>query len=526
MRVNFQMLLTVVLLLAALILGNYVSTRHFRRVDLTATGSYTLSAATKKMLADVDDAITIKAYFSEKFPPAILALRRDVWDLLAEIEAAGHGKVTVEYLDPKDDQELVGQLEKLGVRPDPIQILDKDQVEAVQVYKSIVLYHADKKEVIPSLISINDLEYNIAVAIKKLSMKELPTVAFLGYKDGPSTFNELAQSAAELKKLYDVDTAVVTGGKPIPDSVKTLVVVRPKDLTPRECYEVDQFLMRGGKAFILVDGMTVDVRQNPPVPSPVTSGMEEMLEAYGVKVNKDLVYDVSCERVQVQVRPGMRMASMYPPLVSAVYQNFDRSSPIVSRISQLVLPWVSSLELTASARDGKTVAELIKSTEQAWTPQPPEVAPDKIKRPEPTELKQCLLAVSLAGKFKSAWAGKPEPPEESAPPPTAKPEPKKERKDEGETRIVVVGDADFVMPDFNSPGGTRFMLNAVDWLTLDDSLIQIRTKSDKVKPFPKFDDTQRTWFRAINIGLAPVVITVLGFVRFFFRRRRIAAAAA
>lgn len=524
MRVNAQMLVTVLLLLVALVLGNYVSTRHFRRVDLTANGAYTLSDATRKILASVDDAITIKAYFSEKFPTALLPLRRDVLDLLAEIKAAGHGLVTVEFVDPKDDSELVGQLEKLGVRPDPIQILEKDQVQAVQVYKSIVLYHADKKEVVPSLMTISDLEYNIAVAIKKLSMKELPTVAFLGYKDGPSALTDLAQTAAELKKLYDVDTAVVTGGKAIPDTVRTLIVVRPKNLTPREAYEVDQFLMRGGKAMFLVDGMTVDLRQNPPTPEAVTTGMEEMLEAYGVKVEKNLVFDRSCERVQVQVRPGMRMMAVYPPLVSAIYQDFDRTCPIVARISQIVFPWVSSLSLTDKAREGKQLFELIKSTDQAWTPQPPPLAPDAIKPPDPKDLKQCLLAVALAGKLQSGWAGKPEPPEESAP--AGKPEAKKEKKDEGETRIVVVGDSDFVMPDFNSPGGTQFLLNAVDWLTLDDSLIQIRTKSDKAKPFPKFDDRGRNWFRAVNIALAPILITILGLVRFLLRQRRTASATA
>ena len=521
MRHAYQSLLTIVLLLAVLVMGNFLSTRHFVRADLTEKGNYTLSAATRKMLDGVDDAITIKAYFSQKFPPALLPMRRDVEDLLAEIKASGHGLVTVEFLDPAGDDDLVADLEKLGVRSDPVEIVEKDQVQAVNVYKSIVLYHADKKEVVPSLTSVQDLEYHLAVAIKKLSLAELPTVAFLGFKDGPSTFDELAMLKDELKKLYDVDTAVVTGGRPIDDGVKTLVVIRPRGLSPREAYEVDQFLMRGGKAIFLVDGMTVDVRQNPPRPEPVTSGLEEVLAAVGVSVEKKLVFDPSCEMVRVQVRPGVQVPARYPPLVSAVFQFFNHESPLVSRISKIAFPWVSPLVLT-EGRSGKEVIELIHSTDRAWMPaEPIELAPDKIPPPRsPEQVGSRLLAVALSGESRSAWADRPAPPPES-PPDAKKPEP--EQRSSGTTRVVVVGDSDFIGRDFLNAGGLRFFLNAVDWLTLDDSLIAIRTKSEKARPLPQMDDGQRRRFRILNYALAPIFITLFGIGRHVVRRRRQAA---
>lgn len=522
MSPRLNALLTLALLAIALGLGNYISTRRFVRHDLTEKGLYTLSDATRTLLSQVDDAITIKAYFSENFPPALLPLRRDVLDLLSEIKAEGRGLVTVELLDPEKDgdPELVKELEKLGIGPDPVQILEKDQVQAVNVYKSIVIYHADKKEAVASLTGVQDLEYNLAVAIKKLSLEELPTVAFLGFKDAPSTFDVLAPLVPEVKKLYDLGTAVVTGGKVVDADVETLMVVRPRELSEAEAYQVDQFVMRGGKALFCVDGMDVDLRANPPEPKSLTTGLEGLLEAYGVKVEKSLVFDPSCETVSVQVRPGVRIPSLYPPFVSAVFQNLNSESPIVARISRMSFPFVAPVVLTDEARRDKVVTELVRSTPEAWVPvQPVELAPAKIARPSPSQVGQRLLAVAISGKFRSAWAGKTPPP--AAPDPAAK-TPPPEHRNEGESRIVVVGDSDFLSQEFMNPGGTRLFMNSLDWLTLDDSLTRIRTKSDQVRPLPQMTDEQRTRFRVVNIGLAPAVATALGIARFGMRRRRMA----
>ncbi len=513
MRFSFQATLTVVLVGALLVLANFVSTRHFHRLDLTEHQQFTLSEGTLNLLANVDDAITIKAIFSTKFPTELLPLRRDVADLLAEIKANGHGLVTVEYEDPADDEDRKSELAKIGVHADPIQIYKKDQAEAVNVYKSIVIYHADKKEVIPSVMQVGGIEYNIAVAIRKLTMKELPTVAFLGFKNGPSTFTDLKDLATELKKLYDVDTAPVTGGKAIDSSIKTVVVVKPKDLQPAEAYQLDQYILGGGHAIFLVDGIDLDLRQNPPTTSVVHSGLDEMLEAYGVKVEPSVVFDLSCETVSVQVRQGVRVAMPYPPLIAAIYQFFNRESPLTSRISKISFPWASPLTLTAAAKKGKKLVELIKSTPKAWVPESMELAPGKTPKPSADELGQRLLAVSLSGIFESAWADKPPPESESG-------ETASEQRKTGTSRILVIGDSDFILPQFRSPGGVRFFLNAVDWMTLDDSLIDIRTKGAEAVPLPHLEEEQKRWFRILVIGLAPLLCTLFGFVRFAYRRRR------
>ena len=522
MRARLQDLLTLFLLTCALGLGNFISTRHFTRWDLTETKRYTLSDATRDILDEVDDAITIKAYFTEEFPAALKPMRRDVEALLAEIKAEGRGLVTVEYLDPKveNDAELNAELEKLGIGSDPVQIIEQDQVQALEIHKSIVLYHADRKEVVPSLQGVTDLEYNIAVALKKLTLWEPPTVSFLGFKEGPSTFTDLAQLEPEVKKLYDVGTAVVTGGKPIESDNTTLMVVRPKGLSEAEAYQIDQFLLGGGKAIFAMDGMSVDMSQQPPKPEPVKTGLEKMLAAYGVKVEPSLVFDPSCETVAIQVRPGVQRPARYPPLVTAIYQNFNPESPIVSRISRIPFPWVSPITLTEAAREGKEVVDLISSTDQAWLPTPPiELAPDRIPPPHPTQIGQRRLAVALTGTFQSAWATGPPP----LPEPDAK-NPQPPHRTEGDTRIVLVGDSDFLMANFQSPGGLRFFMNAVDWLTLDDSLIRIRTKSAQARPLPKMDESEKRRFRWTVYLLAPVVVTGFGLARFWVRRRRQATA--
>ena len=58
----------IVLFVAILVVINLLSEQFFFRLDLTEEQQYTLSDATKDILRDLDEPITVKAYFSKDLP--------------------------------------------------------------------------------------------------------------------------------------------------------------------------------------------------------------------------------------------------------------------------------------------------------------------------------------------------------------------------------------------------------------------------------------------------------------------------
>jgi ABC-type uncharacterized transport system involved in gliding motility auxiliary subunit len=55
--------------LAIIVVVNLISEQMFFRLDFTSDKQYTLSKATKDLLEELNDVITITAYYSEDLPP-------------------------------------------------------------------------------------------------------------------------------------------------------------------------------------------------------------------------------------------------------------------------------------------------------------------------------------------------------------------------------------------------------------------------------------------------------------------------
>ena len=89
-------------------------------------------------------------------------------------------------------------------------------------------------------------------------------------------------------------------------------------------------------------------------------------------------------------------------------------------------------------------------------------------------------------------------------------------------RIVLVGDADFLTDQFTREGSPNlaFGLNTVDWLTQDEALISIRTKSRLPAPLQFPDDGARTRVRYFNLIGMPLFVGIFAIIRLFLRRRR------
>ena len=511
---------------------NFLSSHRFIRADLTADKRYTISQSTKKVLKRLDDIVTIDAYFSRQ-PARIAQLRQSVRDMLEEYRAFSKN-LQINFIDPATgDEAQKQQLRFIGIPEMQINIIEKDKAEIANVYMGIAILYADKKEVLPVVQTTANLEYDLTSAILKVTSKEIKTIGFLTGHDELDVFGQaFGPLRQELSKQYDVRKVPIEADKAIDADVATLVVAGPKkELTKREKYEIDQFIMRGGRALFLVDPVLIQYEGLNV--SSLTTGLNDLLEHYGVKLNDNLVLDVSMDQLTysqgfMTVTTGyayfIKVLKQYQYRTGETSDGLSKDSIITNQLESLTFPWAGSLELIPNVDAPVEAIALAKTSRGGWTAQSPyNISPTNRQFQPPASVQQAhTVAISLSGVFKSFYAGKAIPPAESSEPDevvTAKPaeEERTTKTDSETTQIVVVGNSQFLQQGRRD--GQLFFLNTVDWLTLGEELINIRSHGVTNRPLKEVSESEKFFLKFISIAGVPILVVAFGLVRFFLRRR-------
>ncbi|MDZ7670412.1 MAG: Gldg family protein [Gammaproteobacteria bacterium] len=167
------------------------------RADVTEGNIYSISDATRSYLAQLQEPLLIRGYFSNQTHPLLAPLVPQMRDLLNEYAVVGGDNVRVEVIDPARNPELEEEANsKYGIRPVPFQVSDRYQSSLVNSYFDVLVSYGDEYEVLSfrDLIEVKvageqDLdvrlrnpEYDITRTIKKV---------LYGFQGGGSIFDNL-----------------------------------------------------------------------------------------------------------------------------------------------------------------------------------------------------------------------------------------------------------------------------------------------------------------------------------------------
>ena len=522
----------ILVVLGIVVLVNFLSSRRFIRADLTEDKRYTISQSTKKVLDRLDDIVTIDVYFSRQ-PPRVAQIRQSVRDMLEEYRAFSKN-LQISFIDPAAEDEAEKQkLRFMGIPEVQVNVIEKDKAEVANVYMGIAILYEDKKEVLPVVQTTANLEYDLTSAILKVTSEEVKTVGFLSGHDEVDVFDQaFGPLRQELSKQYDVRKVPIDTGEAIDADVATLIIAGPKkELTEREKYEIDQFIMRGGRALFLIDPILIQYEGLSV--SPLKTGLNDLLEHYGVRLNDNLVLDVSMGQLTysqgfMTVTTGyayfIRVLKEYQYRTGETSAGLSQDSIITNQLESLTLHWASSLELLPQEGASVEAIALAKTSKGGWTAQSPyNISPTNRQFQPPASMQQAhTVAVSLSGTFKSFYAGKAIPSVESSESDegvTAKPaeEERTTKTDSEATQIVVVGNSQFLQQ--GQRDARLFFLNTVDWLTLGEELINIRSHGATNRPLKEISENEKFFLKFISIAGVPILVIAFGLVRFFLRRR-------
>jgi ABC-type uncharacterized transport system involved in gliding motility auxiliary subunit len=461
---------SVIVVLAILVGINWIGNRQNKRWDLTASGVFTLSEQTKKVLQTLPNPVNIKVFAKgEDFDRY-----RDKLDEFQYVSK----KVNVEYIDVYKRPAVAEQYQ-------------------IQQEGTVVFEYGGRTE-----RATNDSEQDLANALIKAVQGKEKTVYFVqghGEKDTTGSdrtgFNGITQALKT--DNFKVELLALAQKNAVPDDATVVVVAGPRaDYLPGEIDMLRAYLKKGGRLLVLLD---------PPAraDSPQLTNLASLLHEWGIQAGNDVVVDVSGIGRLIGTDASVPVAVNYP------------AHPAVERFNLMTAyPLARSIVPVSGGVDGRTAQTIIETSPNSWAESDVKtlLATGKVGRDEKQGDKPGPISLAAA-----VSATAPEPP------PAPKPANQVEASDDAETkkpetRLVVIGDSDFAANGFlGLPGSRDLFLNVTNWLAGQENMIAIRPREAQDRRLAMNADQQRRvmW---LTIFIIPGLIIVTG-IHTWWRRR-------
>ncbi|MCI0474531.1 MAG: GldG family protein, partial [Ignavibacteria bacterium] len=510
-------LIKLAIIIGIIIAVNVISTRIFTRIDLTKNSTYTLSPISREVVANLQDNLVIKAFFSDNLPAPYNTLRRQVQDFLNDYRSYSNGNLNYEFLNPvgeDDNNELQKEAQKFGIQPVQVQVIDNDKMEVKRAYLGIVFLYEGKQEVIPVIQSVSNLEYDITSTIKKLTTENKKKIGFT-QGNGENDYTKYNNIMMSLSAQYDVVPVNMSQSKSIPPDISTLIVMAPKAEVPEwQKFLLDQFIMKGGNVAFLVNKVVPNFQQQIAIGDQVNVNLDDMFSSYGIVLKNDLVRDAQCAPVQVQSAIGFPIQISYPyfPNVS----NINREISAFKNIPSVVLTFVSSLDMNAANGKNIKAVPLLTTSDKSGIAEGFYLLNieqfQNLRKTQYDSLfntKNIVVGAVYEGNFTSHYSGKPIPQDTTqGSQPYSGAQLTNSQKS---SKIVVIGDGDFANEEQRPPKeNITFFINLVDYLADDAGLTQIRSKDVSEAPIEAVTDGTKKFIKYFNLIFPPAAVLLLG----------------
>jgi len=549
-----------------IILINFIGSIAHSRFDLTKEGRYSLSEASKHLLGSIDDYVYIEVFLEGDFPAGIERLSLETKQILSEFKSQNN-LVQFTFINPtestdeKTRNEIIKQLYEKGLDPTSLQVKDGDSyTEKIIVPGAIVKYGS--KEVAVQLLknqiaaspdqnleqSIRELEYEFTNAIKQLRTPLKPSIALLtghGELEGV----DIEDLTLSLTQQYSVDKIDLRefevdslGNPDLAQKLrdlklkKLLLIAKPiSKFQNLDKYFIDQYIMNGGKVIWMLEATNADMdslsNKGSFLAYPLRDlNLGDQLFKYGVRVNSNLIEDVSSSKIPVPVS----FVNDVPKWELLPWRYFPvsiptSSHPITSNLNAVKFDFVASIDTVKTNTDVTKTILLHSSPYTKLANTPYEVSLQKaLEQPAQDEFNKGpqAMAVLLEGTFESVFKNR-----------ISQLSTKLPFKELSKTtKMIVISDGDVAQNQVSRGvalplgydnyekrqyGNKDFILNSIDYLLEEEALIDVRTRELKMRLLDSQKINQeRSFWQALNM-LAPILLIILfGLIKQYRRNKK------
>ena len=469
------------------------------RLDCTQARLYSLSPASRDLLERLPAKAELDFYFSRDYPelthPMVVFAQRLEY-LLHQIENASDS-IGVKVVAPSGEAEEEA-IEKMGVVPNIGSMGDS-------WYSSLVIRSGERVVCMNGLAPESEasLEYDIMRALLNVASGSRKKVGIMTGLPlfGQTNVKTRTQSPPwrfieEMKTRFDIVKIPVTGDV-APDGLDALVVVYPSGLPEKTEYLIGQYVVKGGNLVVFCDSVcraaTVSANRFAPM---IPGFLKRLFAEWNIVFSaSEVVADSRLATPMVSSQDGLQVQ---PTLLNVNGEFIDRECPFTSSLDSVKMFCPGTFSWTEETKRNLRIVTLLESSPQSamlksFEAQRPaaeimaDFKEDGISRP---------LAILAEGRFSCRIETYIQ---------------DENRMDEGEGRVLLVGDVDMLHDSLcyertDEKAGEKetehklsdnieFLLNALEFLTGDVNLAQIRAKTGFQRPLNAIqdmaDETQR-----------------------------------
>lgn len=494
-----------VLIAVAFVGFNALSNNLFKntQLDFTEQKLYTLSAGTQQLLAELQEPVSLQYFYSNKATRDVPMLRnyaQRVEELLEAYVRMADGKLRLEVIDPEAFSADEDRAAALGLQAVPL------EQDGAQLYFGLAAENAQGARQVIAFFALDQeelLEYELSRLISSVAQPERPVIGVLSGLPMNGGFDMQAGQPLpvwtileEVRQQFSIES-LKDDIDLIPEHVRTLLLVHPKQLSEATQYALDQFVLGGGKLLVFVDPYSeADTGMGLPGELAVdkSSDLPELFKAWGLRMLPAEVVGDGVYAMSVGVGPQQR-AVRHPGWLALPKKALDSRDVLTAQLSSITMATAGILEPLEGAKTQFT--PLLRSSEYAMPFSAQRFAllqnPEELLAElEPTG-ERYVLAARISGPAQTAFANGIEGREAGL-------------QSAENINVIVVADTDMLsdrmwvqvqdffgqrLPQPWADNGS-FTINALDNLSGSDALISIRSRGNFNRPFTLVDNLQRS----------------------------------
>lgn len=503
-----SVLLAAVFGAANLLAQNWMSSA---RADFTENKLFTLSEGTRATLGDLAEPIDLTFVYTRSVGqdyPAVRAYAVRVRELLDAYATLGGANIRLREIDPApfseaEDEALAGGLVAVDTNGgDPL-------------YFGLIGRNAvDDERVIPFLAPEQEtsLEYDITRMLARLDRPEPARVGLISTLPGMSALTDEAGYTIrrEMGKTFAVEL-IEENFIELPGELDVLMLAHPPEFTEWQLWQIDQFVLRTGRALILLDPAAKTSQGSGPfnmTNRQIRSDLDHFAAVWGVRLSDDAIADTQTAlSIEADAGDGRTTVLQHPLFLSIPPALMSRINIVTADMTRTINLGAPGRLILNDAAPGKR--EILMQTGPAPSNIPADRAALDLSAGDAVALYSAVdtgpapLAVRVSGALISAFPDGapatdiPEDPIYAELARAAAAEaPPHMTTSAVDADIIIISDADMLDDglhlDLQSgiafADNTTFILNALDSLSGGSELMSLRARAPGRRPMTTVDE--------------------------------------
>ncbi len=559
--------------LFVVLIGLNISAQHFFfRLDLTGDKRYTISAVSKETVKALESPCYVQVFLDGEMPLQIKKLQSTIKETLDELKIYAGKNIQYEFIDivkeagENELEQVYSALQEYGIAPFIIQentggsaserVLfpgalinytttvpygDSSRLETREVAVNFLQNDAQSDPEANILIAQQNVEYELAGAIARITRKQRPSIAFI---EGHGELDEFATGdiSKELGAFCRIDRVELSGRVGILNNYAAVIIAKPSQAWPEaDKLVLDQYIMQGGNVAWFID--EVNVHHDSLSKGFFTfalaanHNLEDQLFRYGVRINPTILQDLQCSYLPVDIAPAGQTAQFKPapwtyyPLLTPPPYNV-----ITGGLNLIMSQYPGSID-TVNSNPEVSKEFLLYTSDYSRSQQIPiriSLA-ETSQQNDPARFNQISLpvAVSMEGFFPSAFLNRPVAQYNNG-------QPFSFITKSSFAKMIVVADGDIIRNEVSSrTDGTRIfplgfdrymgiqfgnknlVKNMIFYLMGDEQLLRLRSREWELRLLDKREiKLHRNRWIAINTIVPPLLLLLAGGLFIWLRKRK------